>query len=188
MRGASPACYPIAVKRTVPLALLLLAACAGGAPRPILVDEQDGGYRPSRENTAEEEKRARQELVAIERLVERGELPKIQFEFDKADITPDSYPTLDRIAILLAAHPRLHLYVMAHTDSVGSEEYNLDLSERRAKEVKGYLVRKGVPPPFVRYKGLGFSRPLQDNATDEGRTKNRRVEFRVTYRDWETVY
>ncbi len=136
----------------------------------------------------DEERRARQELADIQRKVETGTLPKIQFEFDKDAITPESDPTLQLVARLLIKNPRLKVICLAHTDSVGTEEYNLDLSERRARSVKSFLVKEGVPPPSIRFKGMGYSRPLADNSTDEGRAKNRRVEFRVTYREWETVY
>ncbi len=69
-----------------------------------------------------------------------------------------------------------------------TEEYNLDLSARRARSVKRYFAGKDVPPPSMRSRGLGFSQPIADNSTDEGRAKNRRVEFRVTFRDWDSVY
>ena len=64
----------------------------------------------------------------------------------------------------------------------------MDLSRRRAKSVKTYLAAQGVPPPSMRFHGFGASKPLADNATDEGRAKNRRVEFYVTTRTWKSVY
>lgn len=143
---------------------------------------------PVREDPAAAERKAREALEDIERKISRGDLPKIQFEFDKAEITPESYPTLDLIAEVLSRSERLKLFILAHTDSVGTEEYNLDLSERRAKAVKEFLVKKGLPPPTIRYRGYGFARPLADNSSEEGRAKNRRVEFRVTTRDWDSIY
>ncbi len=172
-------------KLLVLAALASFAGCKSG-PETILINEED---RTSyiRDNAAEE-RRAREALAGIEKKVEMGELPKIQFEFDKDAITPESDPTLLLVAELLLKHPRLKVICLAHTDSVGTEEYNLDLSERRARSVKSFLVKAGVPPPSIRFHGMGYSRPLADNSTDEGRAKNRRVEFRVTYRDWEAVY
>jgi outer membrane protein OmpA-like peptidoglycan-associated protein len=164
----------------------LTALCACRSQPTMIIG--DGDRMPYVREDDNEERRARQELAAIERKVERGDLPKIQFEFDKDEITPESYPTLNLVAELLLRNPRLKIFCLAHTDSVGTAEYNLDLSQRRAKAVKGYLVKRGVYPPSIRFKGLGYSMPLADNSTDEGRAKNRRVEFRVTYRDWETVY
>lgn len=172
--------------KTLPLlAVILLAACSGsGAPKPLFIDD-----RAEPELTSEQrERRARERLEDIERRIERGELPKILFEFDKDVITPESAPTLDMVADAIGRDDHLKLMILAHTDSIGTEEYNLDLSERRAKSVKTALAKRGVPPPSMRYKGFGFSRPLADNSTDEGRQKNRRVEFRVTGRDWRSVY
>lgn len=168
--------------------LIVLAAaygCKSGPPAIMLDDDDRKAYGHDSED---EEQRARQELADIQRKVETGTLPKIQFEFDRDAITPESNPTLELIARLLLKNPRLKVICLAHTDSVGTEEYNLDLSERRARSVKTFLVKEGVPPPSIRFKGMGYSRPLADNSTDEGRAKNRRVEFRVTYREWETVY
>ena len=166
-------------------ALALGCACASGGPT-LFMDDDDP--RSVKRDNELEERRAKEALAEIEKKVEGGELPKIQFEFDKDEITPESDPTLNLVAELLLKRPHLKLIALAHTDSIGTEEYNLDLSERRARSVKSYLVKKGVPPPSVRFKGMGYSMPLEDNSTDEGRAKNRRVEFRVTYRDWEAVY
>jgi len=164
---------------------LSLCACKSGPPTILIGDDDRQSY--VRDNEAEE-RRAREALEDIQKKVETGDLPKIQFEFDRDAITPESDPTLILVANLLIKNPRLKVIVLAHTDSVGSSEYNLDLSERRARSVKAFLVREGVPPPTIRYRGMGYSKPLADNSTDEGRAKNRRVEFRVTYRDWEAVY
>jgi outer membrane protein OmpA-like peptidoglycan-associated protein len=130
----------------------------------------------------------REELALILKKIERGELPKIEFEFDKDVITLESYPTLDAIVDLMTSNEQLHLKVLAHCDAIGTDEYNLDLSERRAKSVKTYLTRHGVPPPYIRYIGLGSSQPIADNATEAGRARNRRVEFRLMKRDWNAVY
>ena len=131
---------------------------------------------------------AADELADIQRRVDRGELPKIQFDFDSAVIRPDSYPTLDVIADLMRRNPRLKLLALAHTCIIGTKEYNLDLSRRRAKSVKTYLVKQGIPPPSIRFRGKGFSEPIADNSTEEGRRKNRRVEFRLLKRWWSSVY
>lgn len=178
--------YTTLVKKL--LCIIVLAAaygCKSGPPAIMLDDADRKAY--GHDDDAEEQ-RARQELAEIQRQVETGTLPKIQFEFDRDVITPESDPTLQLVARLLMKNPRLKVIILAHTDSVGTEEYNLDLSERRARSVKTFLVKEGVAPPSIRFKGMGYSRPLADNATDEGRAKNRRVEFRVTYREWEAVY
>ena len=182
---AGRAGYASSVKKHLAAALGLLCACKT-APPPIFINDDD---RQSyiRDNE-DEERRAREALASIQKKVETGDLPKIQFEFDSDAITPESGPTLNLVAELLIKNPRLKIICLAHTDSVGTAEYNLDLSERRARSVKSFLVKQGVSPPSIRFKGMGYSMPLTDNSTDAGRARNRRVEFRVTYRDWGSVY
>ena len=136
----------------------------------------------------ESERKAAKAMRDIQDRIARGTLPKIQFEFDKADITPESGPTLDLIAQVLRSDEHLKLMIYAHTDGIGSDEYNLDLSQRRAKAVSDSLASKGVLPPSMRHHGFGASKPVADNATDEGRAKNRRVEFYIMTREWKAVY
>jgi OOP family OmpA-OmpF porin len=68
-----------------------------------------------------------------------------------------------------------------HTDSIGTEKYNQGLSERRARATQDYVVKKGVDPAKVTTRGFGETKPIADNKTTEGRTKNRRVEVKVRY-------
>lgn len=172
------------MKRLPPL-LLLSALCAcSGAARPILLDDD----APAKVSAADAERKAQDAIRDIEDRIARGDLPKIQFDFDKADLRPESLPTLDLIAQIIIADARLKLMIFAHTDDIGSDEYNLDLSQRRAKAVSFYLASKGVPPPSMRFHGFGSSKPIATNATEEGRAKNRRVEFDVTTREWKSVY
>jgi outer membrane protein OmpA-like peptidoglycan-associated protein len=172
--------------RRLPLLVLaaFIVACSS-VPKPYILDN---GRRTDYVSDEEAERRAREQIDDIERRVGNGDLPKIQFQFDSDEITPDSFQTLDLIAQVILANPKLKVFVLAHCDSVGTEEYNIDLSQRRAKSVKAYLVKAGLYPPFIRYRGFGFSRPIADNATPEGRAKNRRVEFRITTRDWASIY
>ncbi len=106
---------------------------------------------------------------------------KIQFAFDKSVIKPESYSILDDVASVLKTHPDIaRIRVEGHTDSVGSDAYNQKLSDRRAKAVQDYLVNKGIEASRLEAIGYGESQPLADNATAEGRAKNRRTEFKVT--------
>jgi outer membrane protein OmpA-like peptidoglycan-associated protein len=111
-------------------------------------------------------------------------LPEVYFEFDKSDIKPESYPVLDggaeTIKIVFAGNADVKIEVQGHTDSKGSDEYNLNLSNRRANSVKDYLViNHGLTPDRLLARGYGESRPVASNDTDAGRAKNRRVEFVV---------
>lgn len=128
------------------------------------------------------------EMAIILERVKKGDLPTIQFEFDSEKLKPSSAPTLDAIADLMLRNPKMKLLVHAHTCTIGTKEYNLDLSERRAKSVKTYLTKKGVPPPSIRFRGKGFSEPIADNKTIEGRRLNRRVEFQLLRRWWSSIY
>lgn len=132
--------------------------------------------------------RADRELKAVLSKIKSGDIPKVQFDFDKSDVRPESFTALDMIADIMLKRPSLKLKIVAHTCTIGTAEYNLKLSDRRAKAVMDYLVQKGVPPPSLRYRGAGYSEPIADNSTEEGREKNRRVEFRLTRRDWNSVY
>ncbi len=106
-------------------------------------------------------------------------LRNIFFEFDKAELKPESYPELDRVVALLQQYPNLKVEIAGHTDNVGSEEYNLRLSQKRAEAVVRYLVSKGIDPSRLIAKGYGESQPIASNDTEEGRALNRRVEFRI---------
>ena len=104
----------------------------------------------------------------------------IQFDFNKAEIKPESAGTLGEIGALLKANPALKLYVVGHTDSVGAVAYNKDLSEKRAQAVVQWLVRQhAIAGDRLTPAGVGPLAPVATNATEEGRAKNRRVELVV---------
>jgi OOP family OmpA-OmpF porin len=102
----------------------------------------------------------------------------IYFEFDSAKLTPDSIAALNDALEILKRNSDLVVEVAGHTDSMGSDSYNQSLSERRAKSVLDYLVGNGIAASRLTSKGYGESQPVADNATDEGRAMNRRVELR----------
>ena len=102
----------------------------------------------------------------------------IQFENNKADLKAGSYSTLNEIAEALQAEPGMKVEIQGHTDSRGSEEYNLGLSQKRAEAVKAYLVSKGVDGERMVARGYGATHPIASNKTEEGRASNRRVELK----------
>jgi len=110
-----------------------------------------------------------------EKIVLRG----VHFDFNKSNIRPDAGPILDEAATILKGHPDIHVAVEGHTDSVGSDAYNLKLSERRAAAVKQYLVDHGVAAYRLTSEGFGKRRPVASNDTEDGRAQNRRVELQV---------
>ena len=101
------------------------------------------------------------------------------FDFDKADIKPEYYGSLDKVAGTMQDAPDMRIEVQGHTCNIGTEAYNQGLSERRAKSVQMYLQNKGVDAGRMDVKGYGESSPAFSNDTEEGRKKNRRVQFEV---------
>jgi OOP family OmpA-OmpF porin len=102
----------------------------------------------------------------------------IYFDSDKDTLRPDSQPTLQEIAKLLSAEPKLNVEVVGHTDNQGKPDYNLDLSRRRAASVVHELVSKyGVATNRLGSFGCGFYAPVASNASEDGKAKNRRVEL-----------
>jgi outer membrane protein len=100
---------------------------------------------------------------------------KLLFDFDSAELRPESITELERVVTFMGDVPFAKAMVEGHTDSVGSEAYNLALSDRRAKAVFDYLSSRGVDPARLSSVGKGESAPIADNSTAEGRQQNRRV-------------
>lgn len=128
-------------------------------------------------------------LEEINQLIRKGEsidgkticaVDDINFAFAKSEIDKNSYAYLDKLA---QAFKRMNakICVTGHTDNIGSEETNLELSKQRAIAVVNYLISKGVDPSKLTYSYFGMSQPLTSNDTEEGRKLNRRVEFKLTH-------
>ena len=110
-----------------------------------------------------------------DRIVEIAQ--KVYFEFDKTTLKPESLTVLNELIGIFTKHSNLDILIVGHADNIGADEYNLDLSLRRAKAVMNYLVSKGIDPKRVSTEGYGESRPEASNETRDGRKLNRRVEF-----------
>lgn len=102
----------------------------------------------------------------------------IQFEFDSAILKTFSYPILDEVARAMRQHPDVKMLLNGHSSQEGTAQHNMSLSVDRANAVKSYLVNAGVDGANLTVKGYGETKPIASNDTDEGRAKNRRVEFR----------
>lgn len=103
-----------------------------------------------------------------------------EFDVDSAALRPTFQTQLDEIATTLNTYPETYIDVYGHTDSDGSDAYNLDLSRRRAQSVSSYLQSRGVNGARIATQGFGESTPIATNATAEGKQRNRRVEIRIT--------
>ncbi|MEO6135418.1 MAG: OmpA family protein, partial [Ginsengibacter sp.] len=106
-------------------------------------------------------------------------LNNVFFDFDKWDLRPESFIELDRVVKLLSENPAIEIEMSAHTDSRGSDDYNMVLSDRRARSVMEYILSKGIDPNRITSHGYGESKPVATNDTDDGRQLNRRVEFTI---------
>ncbi len=109
-------------------------------------------------------------------------LDNVLFEFGSAKLKPESYHVLDQWVKILKENPNMIIEVAGHTDSIGSDEYNLKLSRARAKAVRDYFIKKGIEPSRIYARGYGERQPIADNGTPEGRALNRRVEIRIISR------
>ena len=107
-------------------------------------------------------------------------MPDVLFDFNKYTLKPEARERLARISGIVLAYPDLHLQVEGYTDSIGSDEYNQDLSEKRAATVRDYLVSSGVSINNVVAEGFGKADPVADNSTAAGRKLNRRVDLIVS--------
>jgi OOP family OmpA-OmpF porin len=108
-----------------------------------------------------------------------GVIEGIYFDVGKATIRANSKPVLGNAAKVLKDYPSISLEISGHTSSEGDPGFNQKLSQDRADSVKQWLVDGGIPPERIRTRGAGFSEPLADNKTEQGRVKNRRIEFKV---------
>src|SRR5262245_9333731 len=125
-----------------------------------------------------------QELAALKaKQTERGlvlTLGDVLFETGKADLRPGVLQNLYPLVTFLQKYPERRAVIEGHTDSVGSDAYNLDLSERRADAVRNFLLQNGVNPAQLTARGYGKASPVASNTTAEGRQQNRRVELIIS--------
>ena len=134
-------------------------------------------------NALREKLREQLNVILETRETARGLIVNVSdvlFDTDSATLKPGAREKLARVAGILASHPDLKIEIEGHTDSVGTDDYNQRLSERRAESVRAYLVQQKIPPTAVDAEGFGESRPVASNATPAGRQQNRRVELVVS--------
>lgn len=103
----------------------------------------------------------------------------ILFGFDSSQLRPEAQQNLAKMADVLVRYPDTNLVIIGHTDNIGTDEYNYNLSERRAANVKRYLARNDVRSGRLTARGYGETAPVASNSTDSGRAENRRVEVQI---------
>ncbi len=142
-----------------------------------------GRYMDEQQQELERELSAEQaaEEISISRLPDNSlklnVSNEVSFDFDSAAIKVGFRDSLNKVAGILADYPSTAVHIIGHTDSVGTEQYNQQLSERRAGSVKSYLLSQGVQSSRARQQGYGETMPIATNATEMGRERNRRVEI-----------
>lgn len=145
---------------------------------PLKMDTDNGGIPDGKEvEKGKNPNDPTDDSVFIPDVGQKINLRGINFEFNSARLLPSSEDTLKFVAAGLLANPEIQIEISGHTDNIGSAKANHLLSLRRAEAVKNYIVSKGVAAARLTTVGYGFARPIADNATEDGRAKNRRIEF-----------
>lgn len=152
----------------------VIAGAAVGGAIGNAMDEKERKIRQiSNERDAKgmEVERLREDLLRLSVSSEAS------FAFDRADIKPEFKPTLNKVAGVLRDDPNVRITIIGFTDSIGTEDYNLRLSMRRARATADYLISQGVSQDQILARGLGEAEPRASNETEAGRAQNRRVEI-----------
>lgn len=153
-----------------------IGALVGG-----LAGHQIGSYMDAQEAAL------RQEMAAVEGAsIQRNQetlaltfRSDVLFDVNSATLKPGAHDEMFRVSKVLNQYPQTTILIAGHTDSTGTEEYNQQLSERRAEVVKNALVGNGINPSRIRTIGYGESKPIADNSIEAGRQMNRRVEITI---------
>ncbi len=106
-------------------------------------------------------------------------LKDIYFDFDQVKLLPNSYLELNKLLKFLRDRPHIKINLIGHTDKIGTHEYNIRLSKRRAQAVADFLARHYIDPTRIYVKGMGYEKPVASNESEQGRQKNRRVVFEI---------
>ncbi|MBM4128497.1 MAG: hypothetical protein FJ243_00070 [Nitrospira sp.] len=132
------------------------------------------------EKVAKVEEVVKKEPPAVPTKVEKMKTV-IYFDFDKSNIKKEGEVELKKVIEFVKKNPGAKISIEGHTDSIGTDEYNQGLSERRANAAKNYLVKSGIDKGKMKTVGYGESKPVADNKTKQGRAKNRRAEITVYF-------
>ena len=152
----------------------IIGATVGGATGAIIGREMDKQAAEIEQTVPD----AKVERVGEGIVVEFSSA--VLFGFDQSDLSVEAKANLDKLVKVLNTYPDTNIEVQGHTDSQGSENYNQNLSVKRATSVSDYLVANQITAGRITTKGFGETMPEYDNETEEGRAQNRRVEFLIT--------
>lgn len=147
----------------------LLVGGLSGAAIGKYMDNQERELREGLARTEAASIQREQDILAVTFKAD------FMFDVNSSVIKPGAYQEIDRVAEVLNKYPQTRIRIEGHTDSTGSEDYNLKLSQQRAEAVKNALVTRGIDPARIETVGLGESAPIADNTTEAGRQMNRRV-------------
>jgi outer membrane protein OmpA-like peptidoglycan-associated protein len=160
------------------------AQALGEKRAEVLLEARSQEASLAREQAARAEQRAARLAAELEELearqTERGlvlTLGDVLFDVDRAELKPGAEQHLLRLAAFLQDNPERSIVIEGHTDSTGSPEYNLDLSQRRADSVRRFVQAQGIGPERIVTRGYGLAYPIASNDTAAGRQQNRRVEI-----------
>lgn len=169
------------VRVLLPAAALSAVACGG--QMPFTGNVNVAGDPPPVEAPKEEEPPKPPPRVEVrDNKIEIRE--KIQFELAKATIKQESHDLLNEIVQVIKDNPHIKkIAIEGHASSDGDDDFNMRLSDDRSKSVRKYLVEHGIGEGMLTAKGFGETKPIADNETEEGRVKNRRVEFNIVEQD-----
>ena len=153
----------------------VIGTAVGGAAGAIIGNQMDRQAKKIEEEIpGAEVKRVDDGIV-----VTFDEKSGVTFAFNKADLTDEAKTLLNKMVIVLKEYPDTNVIVAGHTDSKGKAAYNMGLSERRAKAVTNFFTSNGLNDSRFTTKWFGATQPAYDNATEEGRAKNRRVNIAI---------
>ena len=164
-------------------------AALQAAQQQALAEQQASASEQARQDAVRQKEELRARLLAqLNQVLQtkdtaRGlivSMPDVLFDFNKYTLKPEARERLARISGIVLAYPDLHLNIEGYTDSIGTDEYNQTLSEKRAATVRDYLVSSGVSNNNVVAEGFGKADPVADNRTAAGRKLNRRVDMVVS--------
>jgi outer membrane protein OmpA-like peptidoglycan-associated protein len=152
----------------------IIGAAVGGATGAVIGRKMDKQAKEIEQQVPD----AKVERVGEGIVVEFSS--NVLFGYDKSNVSTDASVTLDKLIIILNKYPDTNLEIQGHTDNAGTDEYNEGLSIRRANGVAKYLTAHGISSSRLTLKGFGERVPKYSNDTEDGRSKNRRVEFLIT--------